>query len=1311
MEIRQNPYVTQLAIARPNPFQMDSKTSKRKESKKMLLGRSSSMRALGSAHHNPAPTSALGDASLAKRLELQKAISRMEKEASSSGKSISTPSKAGTSVSKAPKTSATKASSSSHEPTLASGFFQGEEDMSRSVSKNPAKRRTTLKSAAKGSGARKGLVSSVMKQEGAAKVKTLNKANIKTLVSQINLMKQQYELSGSPSLKKKLDRAVSQLGKLQGVVRKDLDRLDEASKILAKANPLKGGSMSAVSNPKKKSSSAKKSTARKTSSAIYEKLLADLKKARAAKAAKKKTAKKTTARKSSAKRLHRNPLEAIETALAGLEGLEGIENGRRKKKATRKSSARKTTARKATTRRNPGTGLIVVGTENPRRKKKATRKASTRKTTVRKATTRRNPGTGLIVVGTENPRRKKRATRKSSVRKTTAVRRTTRRNPGTGLIVVGTENPRRKKRATRKSSVRKTTTVRKTRRNPEVTIRPVGGLTNPRRRKKATRKASARKTTAVRKTRRNPEVTIRPVGGLTNPRRRKKATRKASSRKTTAVRKTRRNPEVTIRPVGGLTNPRRRKKATRKASSRKTIAHRKTRRNAAPAVVKDSFTFSANARKRKSSRKASTRKATTRRSATRRSATRRSATRRNPIPATTRDSFSIKLNPKKRSSVAKKRTSSLKRMGGLSRSVVEALRHFGPDFVTIHRGGRNTTIKAQTSSAEYKQGKAKGLYGRFAHLSGKKNTPYSLNIRSLHSMVGGTPSVADIQKAVNVWAGAHAGGHLGKKAAANPATRRKKRSTVAAKKRRTTTRKSAKGRKSVKGRKKSTRRNPMPATTRDSFTLKLNPKKRRKTSSKKRKASVKSTRKTSSSKKRKSSAKKKHHARRNPVQALRMNPMGYALMHHNPLMPTMGSYGVLTARELHSNPAETSMGMKVAIGAGSFLAGMVASNTLVGIAHGNDTVDTASTGYMLKEYGIPVALTAALAGAYHATAEENRSDALKVGVASAIAGIAGSVIARNVVSVENIFANIPGLSWLLNAGSEKNSRFKAVSGYFPQNGYVPTGRFIPEPPAATLEGYMSDAYQGLEGYSDMGRYGLTPTSGVSDMGRYGLTPTSGVSDMGRYGLTPTSGFSFDDDGLDGYIPTGSYGDFADDSEHDFDFNEDEDDMRSRLNGYHTTGALVPMAEDTEGFVLSSQNVKAPTRIGAEGLDIQTLAQELKEVEALDVNARKAEGLPDIENVDVAIIRATPYYARVIADSNLGYILKASSVVKGSYIVGLYVGPDSLLFNTGMGAKDLNIPHGARTARPAGIFTNTVFSSVLPAVDGNVVWAGGDEGDF
>jgi hypothetical protein len=53
----------------------------------------------------------------------------------------------------------------------------------------------------------------------------------------------------------------------------------------------------------------------------------------------------------------------------------------------------------------------------------------------------------------------------------------------------------------------------------------------------------------------------------------------------------------------------------------------------------------------------------------------------------------------------------------------------------------------------------------------------------------------------------------------------------------------------------------------------------------------------------------------------------------------------------------------------------------------------------------------------------------------------------------------------------------------------------------------------------------------------------------------------------------------------------------------------------------------------------------------------------------------------------------------------------MFYNTGIGVRDLSIPHGVRSARPAGIFTHTVFSSVMPTADGQPIWSGGDDGDF
>jgi hypothetical protein len=147
-------------------------------------------------------------------------------------------------------------------------------------------------------------------------------------------------------------------------------------------------------------------------------------------------------------------------------------------------------------------------------------------------------------------------------------------------------------------------------------------------------------------------------------------------------------------------------------------------------------------------------------------------------------------------------------------------------------------------------------------------------------------------------------------------------------------------------------------------------------------------------------------------------------------------------------------------------------------------------------------------------------------------------------------------------------------------------------------------------------------------------------------------------------------------------------------------------------VLSAQTAPHDkSRVGGAGFEISTLAKELRDVEALSADEMRAEGVPYVDVENVAVIRATPYYARQIAESNLGYIIKASDAVQNAYIVGLFVGPNSMFYNTGIGVRDLSIPHGVRSARPAGIFTHTVFSSVMPTADGQPIWSGGDDGDF
>ena len=163
---------------------------------------------------------------------------------------------------------------------------------------------------------------------------------------------------------------------------------------------------------------------------------------------------------------------------------------------------------------------------------------------------------------------------------------------------------------------------------------------------------------------------------------------------------------------------------------------------------------------------------------------------------------------------------------------------------------------------------------------------------------------------------------------------------------------------------------------------------------------------------------------------------------------------------------------------------------------------------------------------------------------------------------------------------------------------------------------------------------------------------------------------------------------------------------------HLHGLGVLRDTDMGTQVLSSKNAPQDlTRAGGRGFDLAQLSQELRDVDSLTFEELRAEGVPEVNLETVAVIRATPYYARQIVESNLGYMMSESVVVPGSYLVGLFVGPDSMMYNTGIGARNLSIPHGVRSARPAGIFTHTVFSSILPSADGQPIWAGGDDGDF
>jgi len=122
-------------------------------------------------------------------------------------------------------------------------------------------------------------------------------------------------------------------------------------------------------------------------------------------------------------------------------------------------------------------------------------------------------------------------------------------------------------------------------------------------------------------------------------------------------------------------------------------------------------------------------------------------------------------NPRKRKSTRRKSSSKrvrAKRLkGGMRKSAMQVLSKYGPYTYRVVINGKVVELKANKNSSVYKQAKKGGLSSvKLTKLRGKKNTPTSLNLRSVYKTVDGRPSKADFQRAINAWAGAIDGGKI-----------------------------------------------------------------------------------------------------------------------------------------------------------------------------------------------------------------------------------------------------------------------------------------------------------------------------------------------------------------------------------------------------------------------------------------------------------------------------------------------------------------------------------------------------------------------
>jgi hypothetical protein len=138
--------------------------------------------------------------------------------------------------------------------------------------------------------------------------------------------------------------------------------------------------------------------------------------------------------------------------------------------------------------------------------------------------------------------------------------------------------------------------------------------------------------------------------------------------------------------------------------------------------------------------------------------TKKSSSRKSTRRASSRKS-TRRTSSRKSKSTTRARGKRLK--GGMRKSAVQVLSKYGAYVYRVVINGKVTEIKANKSSSVYKQAKKGGLKAvKLTKLRGKKNTPTSLNLRSVYKTVDGRPSKKDFQRAINAWAGALDGGKI-----------------------------------------------------------------------------------------------------------------------------------------------------------------------------------------------------------------------------------------------------------------------------------------------------------------------------------------------------------------------------------------------------------------------------------------------------------------------------------------------------------------------------------------------------------------------
>lgn len=448
-----------------------------------------------------------------------------------------------------------------------------------------------------------------------------------------------------------------------------------------------------------------------------------------------------------------------------------------RKSTARKSTARKSTARKSTSRKSTAKRAVKSksGVANTTAAYKALRARSTksRYTKAFNAAFKKAKRSGKSVASAQR-------SAISAGKKAVSKRSSARKNPSSALTAIAKNakalsNPRKKK-STRKSSSKKRSTAKRSsskkisatssafykklrssaKKKKFVTEFNKAYKVNARKRGVSNAQAGARAAlTAYSKvrsssTRKNPASCVGSVAraAISNPRKKKRTTRKSSKKRTTRKSSSRRG-------------------ASLESMARKSSLYKKLRTSSLKGVFVREFkkAYTKTRRKAKSDAQAAARAALSAYG----KAT-KGNTRKNPLGLIRAEATA---NPRRKSSRRKSTRKSTRRSSsssrarakrvkrGMSKSAARVLKNYGAYTYTVTINGKEVRLKANKSSKEYKAAKKGGLRAlKMTKLKAKKNTPVSLNLRTVYKVVDGKPTRKDFQRAINAWAGAIDGGKI-----------------------------------------------------------------------------------------------------------------------------------------------------------------------------------------------------------------------------------------------------------------------------------------------------------------------------------------------------------------------------------------------------------------------------------------------------------------------------------------------------------------------------------------------------------------------